>query len=114
VTLGARDRLVGRLHIDGDLRVQGMIEGEVEATGLVDVAEAATVKATVTAREVGVSGQVNGPVTASEKLVIERTGALAGDVRVPRLVIRDGATLNGVVTMSPPAGAPPKSKAKPA
>jgi cytoskeletal protein CcmA (bactofilin family) len=99
VSLGPRDRLIGQLFIEGDLRVSGTVEGQVEATGNVDVAEGATVKASVSGREVGISGEVHGPVTASKKLVVSRSGSLVGDVRVPRLVIQDGATFSGNVSM---------------
>src|ERR1051326_5387162 len=92
VRLGPNDRLIGELHIDGNLRVSGTLEGQIEATGDVEVTEAATVKASVTGREVSVSGQVNGPVLASKKLVIGKSGSVVGDVRVPRLVQQDGAT----------------------
>jgi len=95
VMLGPRDRLIGELYIEGNLRVSGTLEGQIEATGDVDVTEAATVKATVTGREVNVSGQVNGAVTASKKLVIGRGGSIVGDVRVPRLIMQDGASLSG-------------------
>src|SRR5258708_7315214 len=99
VMLGPRDRLIGELYIEGNLRVSGTLEGQIEATGDVDVTEAATVKASVAGREVNVSGQVNGAVVASKKLVIGRSGSITGDVRVPRLVMQDGATLTGNVSM---------------
>jgi cytoskeletal protein CcmA (bactofilin family) len=101
VMLGPRDRLIGELYIEGNLRVSGTLEGQIEATGDVDVTEAATVKATVAGREVNVSGQVNGAVTASKKLVIGRSGSIVGDVRVPRLIMQDGASLSGNVSMGP-------------
>ena len=99
--LGPRDRLIGELYIEGNLRVSGTLEGKIEATGDVDVTEAATVKASVAGREVSVNGQVNGAVIASKKLVIQRSGSIVGDVRVARLVIQDGATLSGNVQMGP-------------
>jgi len=105
VMLGPRDRLIGELYIEGNLRVSGTLEGQIEATGDVDVTEAATVKATVTGREVNVSGQVNGAVTASKKLVIGRGGSIVGDVRVPRLIMQDGASLSGNVSMGPKVAA---------
>jgi cytoskeletal protein CcmA (bactofilin family) len=58
------------------------------------------VKASLSGREVGISGQVNGAVTASKKLVVSRSGSLTGDVRVSSLVIQDGATFNGNVSMT--------------
>ncbi len=105
VMLGPRDRLIGELYIEGNLRISGTLEGQIEATGDVDVTEAATVKATVAGREVNVSGQVNGAVTASKKLVIGRSGSIVGDVRVPRLIMQDGASLSGNVSMGPKVAA---------
>ena len=105
VMLGPNDRLIGELHIEGNLRVSGTLEGQIEATGDVDVAEAAKVKASVSGREVNVSGQVNGPVVASKKLVIGRSGSVVGDVKVPRLVMQDGASLSGNVQMGPQVAA---------
>ena len=114
VTLGPRDRLIGQLYIEGDLRVGGTVEGQVEATGDVDVAEGATVKASVSGREVGIAGQVHGPVTASKKLIVSRSGSLVGDVRVPRLVIQDGASFSGNVSMGKAVDAAPLEAPAPA
>ena len=114
VMLGPRDRLIGELYIEGNLRVSGTLEGQIEATGDVDVTEAATVKATVAGREVNVSGQVNGAVTASKKLVIGRSGSIVGDVRVPRLIMQDGASLSGNVSMGPKVAAEFAQAAAPA
>ncbi len=100
VTLGPRDRLVGQLYIEGDLHVSGTVEGQVEATGNVDVAEGATVKASLSGRDVSISGEVSGAVTASKKLVVSKSGSLTGDVRVSSLAIQDGATFNGNVSMT--------------
>jgi len=90
--------------------VSGTVEGQVEATGNVDVAEGATVKASLSGRDVSISGDVSGAVTASKKLVVSRSGSLTGDVRVSSLAIQDGATFNGNVSMT---GGGPKA-AKPA
>lgn len=105
VMLGPNDRLIGELHIEGNLRVSGTLEGQIEATGDIEVAEAAKVKASVAGREVNVSGQVSGPVVASKKLVIGKSGSITGDVRVPRLVMADGASLSGNVQMGPQVAA---------
>lgn len=99
VSLGPNDRLIGQLYIEGDLHVSGTVEGQLEATGNVEVGEAGTVKASVSGRGVNISGRVDGPVTAKDRLVLSRSGSLNGDVRVSRLVIQDGARFSGNVSM---------------
>jgi cytoskeletal protein CcmA (bactofilin family) len=101
VTLGPRDSLHGRLEIHGDLRVHGTVEGELKASGDVLVDSPATVQASIEGANVSVRGQVNGNVTAKRRLTLGGSGRLNGDVKVARLTVEDGATLNGNVTMTP-------------
>jgi cytoskeletal protein CcmA (bactofilin family) len=85
--------LVGQLYIEGDLRVIGTVEGGLEVTGSVEIDE---------------GGKVTGPVTARDRLIVGRAGSLKGDVRVARLVVQDGATFSGNVSMGKFVEAPPK------
>jgi cytoskeletal protein CcmA (bactofilin family) len=87
--------LIGQLFIEGDLRVAGTVEGALEATGNI---------------EIDGGGRVNGPVTAYNRLVVGSAGSLVGDVRVSRLVVEDGATFSGNVSM----GKLPVAESKPA
>ena len=104
VTLGPRDSLHGRLEIQGDLKVGGTVEGELKASGDVSVDSAANVQATIEGSNVSIRGQVNGNVTARRRLTLGGSGHLNGDVKVSRLTVEDGATLNGNVTMSSERG----------
>jgi cytoskeletal protein CcmA (bactofilin family) len=113
VTLGPRDRLIGQLHIDGDVRLGGTVEGEIHATGNVDVDDEAKVNASLAGGDVSIRGHVSGPVTARKRLVVARSGSLRGDVRVARLVIQDGASFSGNVSMGPQT-APAAPPAEPA
>src|SRR5229473_5804024 len=101
VNLGPRDSLHGRLEIQGDLKVAGNVEGELKVSGDVSVDSTANVQATIEGSNVSVRGQVNGNVTARRRLTLGGSGHLNGDVKVSRLTVEDGATLNGNVTMSP-------------
>ena len=71
----------------------GTVEGGLEVTGSVEIDE---------------GGKVTGPVTARDRLVVGRAGSLKGDVRVARLVVQDGATFSGNVSMGKFVEAPPK------
>ena len=100
VTLGPQDSLHGRLEIRGDLRIHGTVEGELKASGDVAVEATANVQATIEGANVSVRGQVTGNVSARKRLLLGGSGRLNGDVRVGRLTVEDGATLNGNVGMT--------------
>src|ERR1700751_5197529 len=78
VSLGPRDTLQGRLDIQGDLRIAGMVEGELKVTGDVTVDSSATVQATIEGANVSVRGQVTGNVTARRRLTLGGSGRLNG------------------------------------
>ncbi|HEV2477611.1 MAG TPA: polymer-forming cytoskeletal protein [Candidatus Dormibacteraeota bacterium] len=106
VVLGPRDRLVGQLYIEGDLRVSGTVDGALEATGDIEIAG---------------SGKVSGAVTAYNRLVVGSDASLiGGDVRVARLTVQDGATFTGRVSMGkhqatvPAEPEPPSAEPAPA
>jgi cytoskeletal protein CcmA (bactofilin family) len=101
VILGPRDTLHGRLEIHGDLKIAGNVEGELKASGDVLIDSTATIQASVEGANVNVRGQVTGSVTARRRLTLGGSGRLNGDVKVSRLTVEDGATLNGNVTMTP-------------
>ena len=92
LVLGPKDRLKGSLYVEGDLVVAGTVDGELEATGSV---------------EIDGGGKVSGPVTARNRLIVGPSGSLIGDVRVARLIVQDGANFSGNVTMGKGAKAAP-------
>jgi len=104
VSLGPRDVLQGRLDIQGDLKIGGQVEGELKASGDVTVDSGATIQASIEGANVSVRGNVNGNVTAKRRLTLGGSGRLIGDVRVGRLTVEDGASLNGNVTMTSEKG----------
>ena len=95
VVLGPNDRLVGQLFIEGDLRISGTVDGELEATGNIEIAG---------------GGKVSGAVTAYNRLVVGGAASLiGGDVRVARLTVEDGATFTGHVSMGKHVADVPKA-----
>ena len=99
ILLGPRDSLVGKLTVEGDIRVRGTVEGELAASGDVQIDPSARVSAPICGRNVSVRGKVTGDVIAAERLLLAGHGSLEGNVQVGRLAIEDGATLNGNVRM---------------
>jgi cytoskeletal protein CcmA (bactofilin family) len=98
-TMGPNDSLEGKLVYDGHVHVDGHAEGEFKVTGNLDIAQGATARISIEAANVTVKGEIEGPVTARDKLTLGKSAKLSGDIVVRRLQIEDGASLNGHVRM---------------
>lgn len=97
----------GELLADEDVVVAGRIEGTVKMEAhRLSVSQGAQVTAEVHAREVVVSGQVVGSITAVERLELQATADVQGDVTTPALRMAEGAGLTGDIEM--PNAAKPK------
>jgi cytoskeletal protein CcmA (bactofilin family) len=100
--IGKSISIKGDLSGNEDLVVEGSVEGRIELpNNQLTIGANGNVKADVSAKSVVVVGKVAGNVTGVERVQIEATGSVQGDVRTPRLVVQEGATLNGSVEMGP-------------
>ena len=99
ITLGPGDSIDGKLNYNGHLTMQGQAQGEFRITGNFEVGNGATVKALIEGSNVTIKGDVEGMLTAREKLTLGKSAKLSGDVTVKRLQIEDGASFNGHVRM---------------
>ena len=81
------------------MTIQGQAQGEFRVTGNFEVGNGATVKALIEGSNVTIKGDVEGMLTARDKLTLGKNAKLSGDVTVKRLQIEDGASLNGHVRM---------------
>jgi cytoskeletal protein CcmA (bactofilin family) len=100
--IGKSITIKGDLSGNEDLVVEGNVEGRIELpNNQLTIGANGNVKADVNAKSVVIVGKVSGNVSGVERVQIEATGAVTGDVRTPRLVVQEGATLNGSVEMGP-------------
>jgi cytoskeletal protein CcmA (bactofilin family) len=107
VVLGPRDSLIGTLSVEGDVRIEGRLEGDVSATGEVTIHSSGTARAQIAARDIVVAGSVEGNAVARELTVLTQTASFAGEIRTGRLRVDDGATMNATISMTPGGDAPP-------
>lgn len=95
--------LTGKLFGEGVIQVEGIVEGELELHGSVNVTTTGLIRGPISADVVRIAGRVEGNVTARDHLRLEKTGQMEGDVATPSLVVEDGGRLNGRSTMLQPA-----------
>lgn len=94
----------GDLSSSEDMTIAGRIEGDVAVPKhVVVIAASARVRGDIVALAVTIQGHVAGSVTAEQKVEIGETGSVDGDVRAPRMVVREGAVLHGRVAVAAPS-----------
>ena len=98
--IGVKTIIKGEVGGDEDVIVEGTIEGRVRINRDLRVSTGGVVRATVDAQSVIVSGEVVGDCTASQRVEIQATGRLTGNIRAPRIVIAEGALFKGTSDMS--------------
>lgn len=91
----------GDLTGEEDLVIEGKVEGKVHLPkNRLTIGQTGNVTADVHAQSVVVIGRVAGNISAGERLEIQATGIVEGDVRAPRLSVQEGAVMNGSIEMS--------------
>jgi cytoskeletal protein CcmA (bactofilin family) len=96
----------GELTGDEDLEIEGQVEGNVRLTNnQLTIGANGRLTAQVVAKSIIVIGRVKGNLTATERIEIQATGIVEGDVKAPRLNVQEGAVLNGGIDMSASAAA---------
>ena len=97
-------KLKGSLTSDGNVRVDGYVEGNISANANITVGDRGEIKGNISADNVIVGGKVIGIVAAKEKLVLEANASLQGDISTKILVIASGAKFDGNSKMIPAQG----------
>ena len=96
-------------HIKGDMtfestaRLLGSFEGRIVAKGELQITDSAVCKAAVEAGKVTIDGQVEGNVTARDRVELNAKARMKGDLIAAKLVVAEGASFNGHVTVGPDA-----------
>jgi cytoskeletal protein CcmA (bactofilin family) len=86
----------GDIHVAGNLRVDGIIRGNVRAEGDVEVSVGGVIEGKdVHARNIVIHGLVKATLTAEEQLRIHSQGEVQGDVTALALDIESGARFVG-------------------
>jgi cytoskeletal protein CcmA (bactofilin family) len=93
--IGKNTQFKGILSGEGNIRIDGILDGEISSTGDVVIGDQGNVNATIKASNVLISGTVKGNVIANTKLEITSTGKLFGDVKAAVLSIAEGASFKG-------------------
>ena len=97
--IGRSIQVVGEIHGDEDLVIQGSVQGKVFLKESVVIEETGQVEADMESKSVEIAGTVTGNVVATERVHITSEGRVSGNIKAPRVNIADGALFRGTVDM---------------
>ncbi len=94
----------GIITYQGNVRIDGLLDGEVHANGTLYLGEQAVLTGKITAQAVICKGHITGDITTQDKVQLLAPAVLDGSILTPSLFMEEGVTFNGTIEM--PASKP--------
>ena len=88
-------KINGNLESNGNVRVDGEFEGDLVISGNLTLGNSSKCKGLLKAKNITCGGKIEGTIEASEKLILESSSAIVGDISANILVINEGASFKG-------------------
>ena len=97
--------VTGDIATNASIRVDGRVDGSIRRADVVVLGVGATMSGDIHAREVVIGGTLNGSVHASERVELQATAIVTGDLVTQSVLVQEGGVVNGRVLMRPPEAA---------
>jgi cytoskeletal protein CcmA (bactofilin family) len=101
--LAAGTRFTGELEVEGVIKIEGSVHGTVKSQGQVLVVKGGRVEGDIIARQAVVGGEVRGGILADDRVEIQATSVVNGDITTPQITVLEGGKINGKINMAKPA-----------
>lgn len=103
--IGIGMRIMGDVESNGTIKVEGVIEGAVRGARQLLLGRSGVVHGDIYAGDAILGGKVVGAVIASERVEIQGTASVEGDIQTKSIVVFEGGSINGTVRMGEAAAA---------
>jgi cytoskeletal protein CcmA (bactofilin family) len=108
---GKNLKIKGNVSGSGDIIHLGLLEGEFDLKGTLQVAEPARINGIVKANDIVVKGDIQGTITAAKRVHLDSTARVQGRISSPKISMAEGACLEGDINMGGKAPQPASSSA---
>jgi len=95
--IGAGVIIDGKVEGDGDIRIGGLVNGDIRVTGNLTLDPGGRILGAINADKATIGGLVQGNITASGHVTLLETGQLIGDVKAKFLTAALGSRVRGKV-----------------
>jgi cytoskeletal protein CcmA (bactofilin family) len=97
--IGPHIKVKGNFHGQGNIIIEGMIEGDVKTTNFILVGTKAVITANIEAKDAKIGGEIKGDIKIAGYLEINSTAKVFGNIEANEISIERGAILNGNCVM---------------
>ena len=98
--IAAGTRIDGDIDTDGVIRIEGRVEGSVRAGRQLLIGRQGEVRGDITTREAVIGGSVFGAVNATERLEVQGTSTIVGNITTKAIAVIEGGKINGTVRIA--------------
>lgn len=92
-------KIIGDFISEGDLRIDGTIEGNIKTAGKVVVGKSGVIKGNLEGTDAYFEGKFLGKLTLEGTLTLKETAQVEGDVVIGKLAVEPGAAFNATCVM---------------
>tara|TARA_X000000368_G_scaffold408804_1_gene389906 strand:- start:478 stop:858 length:381 start_codon:yes stop_codon:yes gene_type:complete len=89
----------GDINISGDILIYGKVTGNIHSTGIINTAKGSSIDGDIKAKNIFISGSINGNLNIANKAIIESSGELNGNIKAAIITIEEGACFDGMCNM---------------
>ncbi|MFN8134789.1 MAG: polymer-forming cytoskeletal protein [Bacteroidales bacterium] len=97
--IGNGTDIKGNIKSNGDLRIDGFITGNINASGKVVVGSTGRVEGEISCQNADISGDVKANIIVTELLSLKANAVVSGDIFTNKLAIEPGAVFTGACKM---------------
>lgn len=97
--IGTGTKITGDINCDGDVRIDGNLQGNLTTTGKFVLGPQGFIDGNVTCANADISGEIKGTIQTKELLMLKSTAKIKGDIITNKLSIEAGAIFNGSCNM---------------
>ena len=97
--IGPETTIKGDIISDGNFRIDGTLEGNINTKGKVVVGEKGLIQGEVFCQNADVEGTIKGKLQVTQLLALKATANIHGDILVDKLSIEPGANFTGSCKM---------------
>ena len=98
--LGAGTTITGDINSNGDIRINGVLTGNLSTKGRVIIGESGKIKGDINCKNADILGLIEGSLTVSDLLTLKSTASVTGEVTIGKIAIEPGCKFNGACKMT--------------